>query len=97
MSEVIHGAHKSHKLEYFKVFLVLTALTVVELVIPGMDSLSQFAKGSSLTFLALGKACIVAWSYMHLKEETKWMRFVAAIPISAFLYAIMVILESIYR
>lgn len=96
MSEASHEVHKSHKLEYFKVFVVLTALTVVELVIPGM-SVSQFAKGSSLTFLALGKACIVAWSYMHLKEETKWMKFVAAIPISAFLYAIMVILESLYR
>ena len=96
MSEVSHNNHKSHKMEYFKVFLVLTALTAVELVIPGM-TMSQFAKGSSLTFLALGKACIVAWSYMHLKEETKWMRFVAAIPISAFFYAIMVILESLYR
>lgn len=93
MSEV---SHKSHKLEYFKVFLVLTALTVVELIIPGMK-ISQFAKGSSLTFLALGKACIVAWSYMHLKEETKWMRFVAMIPIAAFGYAAMVILESLYR
>jgi cytochrome c oxidase subunit 4 len=88
--------HKSHKLEYFKVFLVLTALTIVELIIPGMK-ISQFAKGSSLTFLALGKACIVAWSYMHLKEETKWMRFVAMIPIAAFGYAAMVILESLYR
>ena len=93
MSEAIH---KSHKLEYFKVFLVLTALTIVELVIPGM-TLSQLAKGSSLTFLALGKACIVAWSYMHLKEETKWMRFVAMVPIAAFLFAVVVILESIYR
>ncbi len=93
MSEV---GHKSHKLEYFKVFLVLTALTIVELIIPGMK-ISQFAKGSSLTFLALGKACIVAWSYMHLKEETKWMRFVAMIPIAAFGYAAMVILESLYR
>jgi caa(3)-type oxidase subunit IV len=89
-------SHKSHKLEYFKVFLVLTALTIVELIIPGMK-ISQFAKGSSLTFLALGKACIVAWSYMHLKEETKWMRFVAMIPIAAFGYAAMVILESLYR
>ena len=96
MSEVSHEVHKSHKLEYFKVFVVLTALTVVELIIPGM-SVSQFAKGSSLTFLALGKACIVAWSYMHLKEETKWMKFVAMIPISAFFYALMVILESLYR
>jgi cytochrome c oxidase subunit 4 len=89
-------SHKSHKLEYFKVFVVLTALTAVELVIPGM-TISALAKGSSLTFLALGKACIVAWSYMHLKEETKWMKFVAMIPISAFLYAVMVILESLYR
>lgn len=96
MSEVSHAIHKSHKREYFKVFIVLTALTAIELVIPGM-AISQFAKGSSLTFLALGKACIVAWSYMHLKEETKWMKFVAMIPIAAFFYAAMVILESIYR
>ncbi len=96
MSEASHKNHKSHKMEYFKVFLVLTALTIVELVIPGMK-ISQFAKGSSLTFLALGKACIVAWSYMHLKEETKWMKFVAMVPISAFAYAVMVILESLYR
>ncbi len=96
MSELSHKNHKSHKMEYFKVFLVLTALTAVELVIPGM-TISHFAKGSSLTFLALGKACIVAWSYMHLKEETKWMKFVAMIPISAFIYAVVVILESLYR
>lgn len=96
MSEASHKNHKSHKMEYFKVFLVLTALTIVELIIPGMK-ISQFAKGSSLTFLALGKACIVAWSYMHLKEETKWMKFVAMVPISAFFYAVMVILESLYR
>lgn len=89
-------AHKSHKAEYFKVFGMLTLLTIVELVIPGM-SISQFAKGSSLTFLALGKAAIVGWSYMHLKEETKWMRAIALVPISAFIYAVVVILESIYR
>lgn len=93
MSEV---SHKSHKAEYFKVFIMLTALTVVELVIPGM-SISHFAKGSSLTLLALGKAAIVAYSYMHLKDETRWMKFVALIPIAAFCYAIMVILESMYR
>jgi cytochrome c oxidase subunit 4 len=95
VSESSHN-HKSHKKEYFKIFFVLTALTIVELIIPAMK-ISQFAKGSSLTFLALGKACIVAWSYMHLKDETKWMRFVALVPISAFAYAAMVILESLYR
>lgn len=87
---------KSHKAEYFKVFFLLTALTIVELIIPNMK-ISHFAKGSSLTLLALGKACLVGWFYMHLKEETKWMKFIALIPISAFIYALVVILESIYR
>lgn len=93
MSEV---SHKSHRKEYFIVFLVLTALTIVELIIPNM-TLTKFAKGSSLIFLALGKATIVGWFYMHLNVETKWMRFIALIPISAFLYAAMVVLESLYR
>jgi caa(3)-type oxidase subunit IV len=93
---VSETSHTSHKKEYFKVFFILTALTIVELIVPAMK-VSQFAKGSSLTLLALGKACIVGWSYMHLKDETKWMRFVALVPISAFAYAAMVILESLYR
>ena len=93
MSDV---SHKCHKAEYFKVLFVLTALTIIELIVPNV-SLSKFAKGSSLTFLALGKAAIVGWSYMHLKEETKWMRFVALIPISAFIYTAVVVLESLYR
>ena len=94
MSEV---SHKSHRKEYFIVFLVLTALTIVELIIPNMTTLTKMAKGSSLIFLALGKATIVGWFYMHLNVETKWMRFIALIPISAFLYAAMVILESLDR
>ncbi|MES2526919.1 MAG: cytochrome C oxidase subunit IV family protein [Bdellovibrionota bacterium] len=88
--------HANHRKEYYKVFFMLTALTIIELIIPNM-TLTKMAKGSSLTFLALGKAGIVGWSYMHLKDETKWMRFVALIPISAFFYALFVVLESMYR
>ncbi len=93
MSEVKHA---NHRREYYKVFFILTALTIVELIIPNM-TLGKFAKGSALTGLALGKAAIVGWSYMHLKDETKWMRFVALIPLSAFFYAVFVVLESVYR
>ncbi|MFZ4713131.1 MAG: cytochrome C oxidase subunit IV family protein [Bacteriovoracaceae bacterium] len=89
-------AHKSHKKEYFGVFVMLTLLTGIELVIPNMQ-VSQFAKASSLTGLALGKAFLVAYSYMHLKDETKWLKFIAAVPMSAFLYALFVVLESMYR
>ena len=90
------ASHANHRKSYFIIFIALAVLTVVELVIPGM-SISHFAKGSSLTLLALGKASLVGWSYMHLNTETKWMRFIALIPIAAFCYAVMVILESLNR
>jgi cytochrome c oxidase subunit 4 len=95
VSEATHS-HKSHKAEYFKVFVVLTVLTAVELVVPAM-SISKFAKATSLTVLALGKAAFVGWYYMHLKEEKAWLKFIALIPVSAFIYAAVVILESLYR
>jgi cytochrome c oxidase subunit IV len=90
-------SHKSHRAGYFKVFGVLTVLTIVELIIPEMKQLSKFAKFTSLSGLALAKAAVVAWFYMHLNEETKWLRFIALIPISAFIYALVVVLESLYR
>lgn len=96
MSEVTSHPHKSHKAEYFKIFFLLTFLTIVELIVPQM-SISQFAKGSALTVLALGKAGLVGWFYMHLKEETRWLKFIALIPVSAFIYAAVVVLESLYR
>jgi cytochrome c oxidase subunit 4 len=34
---------------------------------------------------------------MHLKEETRWMKLIAAIPLSAALYAAALILEAMYR
>lgn len=87
----------SHRREYIIVFLVLTFLTAIELVIPSLQSVAYFFKASSLIFLAIAKAFVVAYFYMHLKDETRWLKFIAAIPISAGLYAIVVILESINR
>jgi len=89
-------AAKGHRKEYFIIFLILTALTIVELIVPNM-TMSKFSKGSALVALALGKAGLVGYFYMHLKDETWWMRFIALIPISAFIYALVVILESLYR
>lgn len=96
MSDHAGVEHKSHWKEYFIIFFVLAFLTAVEIVIPGLDTKYVY-KASSLIFLALGKAFIVAYYYMHLKEEKGWLKFIAAIPISAGLYGLVVILESIYR
>ena len=40
-------------------------------------------KTSSLIALALGKAWVVAWYYMHLNERSL-DEFIAAIPLAAF-------------
>ncbi len=89
-------AHKSHTVEYVVVFFVLTILTVVELLIPGLNTPYSY-KAAGLIGLAAGKACIVAYFYMHLKEERAWLKIIAAVPITAVMYAVGLILESAYR
>lgn len=91
-----HSNHKSHTVEYVIVFFVLAFLTALELMIPGLE-VKYALKAVGLIGLALGKAFVVAYFYMHLKEEKGWLRFIAAIPITAAIYAIVLILESMYR
>lgn len=88
--------HHSHKKTYFAIFFILAVLTVLEIYIPELKT-TKFAKASSLTLLALGKAFLVAYYFMHLKEETKWLKFIAAIPVTAALYATMVVVETLSR
>ena len=92
-----HGHHKSHKKEYIIIFVVLGILTVLEIWVAEIKELSKFSKGSALTLLAVGKAFLVAYYYMHLKEETKWMKFIAAVPIMAGVYATVLCLEAIFK
>ncbi len=92
-----HHEHKSHKKEYFVIFIVLAALTALEIWAAELKTLTKFQKGSALTFLAVGKAFLVAFYYMHLKEETKWMKFIAAVPIMAGVYATVLCLEATFK
>lgn len=89
-------AHSNHTKEYILVFVALTVLTVLELIVPELDT-SYGMKASSLTLLALAKAWLVAYYYMHLKEEKKWLQFIAALPVFAFMYACFVVIESVVR
>jgi caa(3)-type oxidase subunit IV len=95
-----HGdnhVHKSHKKEYIIIFFILAALTALEIWVAEVPGISKFNKGASLTLLAVGKAFIVAFYYMHLKEETKWLKFIAAIPIMAGVYATVLCLEATFK
>lgn len=97
MSDHAATEHHSHAKTYWIAFVGLVVLTALELKIPELKQLSYAIRASSLTLLAIGKAFIVAYYYMHLNEEKGWLRFIAAIPISAGIYATVVILESLYR
>jgi caa(3)-type oxidase subunit IV len=99
MNEKNHAeahTHKSHTVEYIIVFVVLTLLTAIELAIPNF-TIPYSQKAIALVGLAVGKACIVAYFYMHLKEEKTWLKLIAALPISAAIYACILMLESVYR
>lgn len=88
--------HKSHTKEYMLVFLALAVLTIIELIIPELN-VSYASKAFGLTLFAFAKAFCVGYFYMHLNEEKRWLKFIAIIPVSAFLYFTMLILESSYR
>lgn len=96
-SEHAHEKHVSHKKEYFVIFIVLAVLTALEIWAAEIKELTKFQKGSALTLLAVGKAFLVAYYYMHLKEETKWMKFIAAVPIMAAVYATVLCLEATFK
>jgi cytochrome c oxidase subunit IV len=91
-----HAEHKSHTKEYIIVFIVLGVLTALELMIPELNTKYAY-KAIGLVGLAIAKAFVVAYYYMHLKEETGWLKFIAAIPIMAGVYAVALILESVFR
>lgn len=88
--------YKGHFKLYMIIWVALTVLTVVELVIPELK-LAYVAHAGWLTGLALIKAFLVGWFYMHLNEELGWLRFIALIPLSAFIYAVVVMLETAGR
>lgn len=90
------SAHKSHKKLYFTIFAALAVLTIIEIYIPEMK-LAYALHSSSLTLLAIVKAYLVAYFFMHLNEETAWMKFIAVIPITAALYTTMVAIETLSR
>ena len=88
--------YHSHTKKYIWVFASLAFMTALELIAADIST-SSLLKASSLTALAIGKAFAVAYWFMHLEDEKGWMKFIAAIPISAAFYATVVILESLYR
>jgi len=98
-----HGAHAAHGhkpniREYMVIFAALAVLTVLEVGVAQIHGVGKTAMSLTLIGLALTKAAIVALYYMHLKHETKVLKFTVALPMCApTIYAIVLISEAAWR
>lgn len=98
---------------YLKIFVILAILTAVEIAIPMIDHKYQGLYGayeaklffqftprwssSALFALSIVKAGLVGLYFMHLKHETKWLKFIALLPAIAGFYAVVMCGEAFYR
>ena len=95
-----HGKHdhKPNIKEYMVIFAVLAILTVLEVGVAQVPGVAKGMMALCLVGLALTKAAIVALYYMHLKHETKVLKYTVALPMAApTIYAIVLISEAAWR
>ena len=74
------AAHADSNATYIKVFIWLAVLTALELGIV-YQHIARAAMIGALVILALMKAFLVAWHYMHLKGERWTLIVVAVLPL----------------
>lgn len=94
-----HAGHAPNRAEYFKVFAALFALTVLEVIVANPNlGISRTLVGIALVGMAVTKAAMVGFFYMHLKHETKILKYTVAIPMAtpAF-YALVLVSEAAWR
>ena len=83
------------KAMYIWIFVVLAVLTAVE--VWAALTLGGTAKWLLLIILAATKAGCVGYWYMHLKQEMPWLKMIALLPLTAAVYAIVLINEVAAR
>jgi len=93
----MHRAHASHK-QYWFIWGYLLVLTLAEVGVANISSISKSWVVSALVLLALVKAALVALFYMHLVHETNVLKWTVVIPMaSPVLYAVVLIAEAGWR
>ena len=95
-----HAAHHGPTLSTFlTIWITLGLLTVVEIFVPTEYSAAwnQHTKMLLLVILATGKAMLVAAFFMHLKWESRWVRWIALMPAYMGLFAVLLMVEEAFR
>jgi caa(3)-type oxidase subunit IV len=84
--------------EYWTIFFVLFLLTVLEVGVVFIPGLGNGPMLAALGGLAVVKACMVGWFFMHLSHDTATIRnsviIAMAIP---FFYAVVLIADAVWK
>jgi cytochrome c oxidase subunit 4 len=88
----------SHRREYWIIFTWLFVLTVLEVGLVYVPGISKALLISGLIMMALVKAALVGFFFMHLKSETVFLKFTVVVPmVFPALYAVVLITEAAWR
>ena len=94
MGHAVHGSRK----QYWFIWLYLLVLTLAEVGVANIHSLSKGLVISALVLLAVVKAALVGLFYMHIVHETNVLKWSIVIPMSSpILYAVVLIAEAGWR
>lgn len=92
-----HPGHVNRK-QYWVIWLYLLLLTVVEVGLVYVPGIPRGLMVSALFALAIAKAVLVGLFYMHLKHETRVLKWSVAIPMaSPVVYAAVLMAEASWR
>jgi len=102
---VIKGAHMTdtshvhiNRKEYWVIFILLFLLTVLEVGVVFVPGISKVLLISALVGLALVKAAMVGWFFMHLSHDTASIRNGVVVGMAIpFFYAFVLIAEAAWR
>ena len=84
--------------QYLAVFLALGVLTLLELGVIRMPGIGRNAAIVSLIGLAVAKAALISFFFMHLKDETRILKLTVFGPLSApVVYALVLMADAAWR
>ncbi len=97
MTEAHSESHASRK-TYVFIFLALGVLTGLEIGLVKTPGVTKDSMVAGLILLAVVKAVLVGLYFMHLKWETKVMKWMVGVPLATpALYAVVLIADAMWR
>ncbi len=94
-----HGHAPTSRKTYMVVWLMLAVFTVLEILValPSLG-INRVLVGIALVALALTKASMVGYYYMHLKQEMRALKLTVVLPfLFPAVYAVILIAEAAWR